>query len=142
MLQVVRPAELLRFVRALHLDGSGSAPQPRPNWPLQRVLPLVCADTASCFLHPRQCGPWKQSAHTMTQRNPERKQCHLLPCDAQPAAQGQAYAGQPAEMLTPALQVTANPAARLGLRRKGAIAVGMDADLLLFRPGDLELRCH
>ena len=43
-------------------------------------------------------------------------------------------------MLTPALQVTASPAARLGLRRKGAIAVGMDADLLLFQPGDLELR--
>ena len=47
----------------------------------------------------------------------------------------------PSEMLTPALQVTANPAARLGLRRKGAIAVGIDADLLLFRPADLELRC-
>jgi dihydroorotase-like cyclic amidohydrolase len=38
--------------------------------------------------------------------------------------------------------VTSNPAARLGLRKKGGIAVGMDADLLLFRPGDLELRCH
>lgn len=36
--------------------------------------------------------------------------------------------------------VTANPAVRLGLGRKGRIALGADADLLLFRPQDLELR--